>query len=52
MNATRLPFLLAASMSLWLVHPAAAQNDETRTIEFETSEVTAADVTVSPDGLT
>ena len=50
MNATRLPFLLAASMSLWLVRPAAAQNDETRTIEFETSEVTAADVTVSPDG--
>lgn len=50
MNATRLSFLLAASMSLWFVRPVAAQNHDTRTIEFETSEVTAAEVALSPDG--
>ncbi len=33
-----------------VIPPAAAQDDDWRTIEFETTEVTAADVALSPDG--
>jgi len=50
MRTSRCSVLLAASISLLFVGPAAAQSDDWRTIEFETTEVTAADVTVSPDG--
>ncbi len=46
----RLSPWLTAFLWLLLVHPAVAQDDDWRTIEFETSEVTAADVTISPDG--
>lgn len=42
--------LIAVFMTLRLVHPATAQEDGWRTIEFETTEVTAPDVAVSPDG--
>jgi Tol biopolymer transport system component len=35
---------------LGFVHPAAGQNGDWRKIEFETTEVTSAEVTVSPDG--
>ena len=42
--------LLTACLSALLVRPGAAQSDEWRTIEFETTEVTAPDVAVSPDG--
>ncbi len=41
---------LTACLSVLLIRPAAAQSDGWRTIEFETTEVTRADVTVSPDG--
>ncbi len=50
MRTSRCSVLLAASISLLFVGPATAQSDDWRTIEFETTEVTAADVTVSPDG--
>ena len=36
--------------TLVLPNTAAAQDDDWRTIEFETTEVTEADITVSPDG--
>ena len=36
--------------TLVLPNTAAAQDDDLRTIEFETTEVTAPDVAVSPDG--
>jgi len=36
--------------TLVLPNTAAAQDDDLRTIEFETTEVTAADVALSPDG--
>ncbi len=42
--------LLTVCLSAVLVRLGAAQSDGWRTIEFETSEVTAADVTLSPDG--
>ncbi|MEE9533605.1 MAG: amidohydrolase family protein, partial [Acidimicrobiia bacterium] len=42
--------LLTACLSVLLVHPGAAQSDDWRTIEFETTEVTAPDVATSPDG--
>jgi hypothetical protein len=42
--------LIAVLLSLPFVHPAIAQDDGWRTIEFETTEVTAPDVAVSPDG--
>ncbi len=50
MSTHRLSILLAAFILLLCVHPAAAQSDGWRTIEFETTEVTRADVAVSPDG--
>ena len=37
-------------VTLVLPNTSAAQDDDLRTIEFETSEVTAPDVAVSPDG--
>ena len=37
-------------VSLPVVGSAASQDDGWRTIEFDTTEVTRADVTVSPDG--
>ena len=42
-----LPLVL---VTLVLPNPAAAQDDGRRTIEIETSEVTAPDVAISPDG--
>ena len=42
--------LFAALLSAVVFRPVIAQSDDWRTIEFETTEVTAADVTVSPDG--
>ncbi len=42
--------LLTVCLSVLLVHPAAAQSNDWRTIEFETTEVTSPDVTLSPDG--
>ena len=50
MKSPRLSLWLAASLSLLLVCPLTAQDDGWRTIEFETTEVTQADVAVSPDG--
>ncbi len=50
MHIPRFSVLLAVSMSLFFVQPTAVQDDGWRTIEFETTEVTRADVTVSPDG--
>ena len=50
MSTPRSSLLLAASISLLLVHPAIAQDDSWRTLEFETTEVTAPDVAISPDG--
>ncbi len=50
MSTPRFSLLLVVSMSLFFVQPTAAQDDGWRTIEFETTEVTRADVTVSPDG--
>ena len=50
MSTHRLSILLAVFISLLVVGPAGAQNEDWRTIEFETTEVTAADVTLSPDG--
>jgi imidazolonepropionase-like amidohydrolase/WD40 repeat protein len=41
---------LPVLLSLLVVGPAAAQDNGWRTIEFETTEVTAPDVAVSPDG--
>ncbi|UCC84720.1 MAG: PD40 domain-containing protein [Gemmatimonadota bacterium] len=42
--------LFAALLSAVVFRPVIAQSDGWRTIEFETTEVTAADVAVSPDG--
>ena len=50
MKFPRLSLWLAALLPLVLVGPATAQDDGWRTIEFETTEVTSADVAVSPDG--
>ena len=50
MKSPRCSPWLAALLSLLIVGPAAAQDDNWRTIDFETTEVTAADVTLSPDG--
>ena len=47
-----LPLMLSASLSLLLVCPLTAQdNDGWRTIEFETTEVTDPDIALSPDGM-
>jgi hypothetical protein len=46
-------FILAITVVAFLAAPVSgfvAQDDDWRTIEIETSEVTAPDVTVSPDG--
>ena len=45
-----LPFLLTALVTMWLVCPVTAQDDGWRTIEIETTEVTAPDVAITPDG--
>ena len=37
-------------VAIVVVSPAAVQDDDWRTLEFETTGVTATDVTVSPDG--
>jgi imidazolonepropionase-like amidohydrolase/WD40 repeat protein len=50
MSAARLPTPLALIVSVFIAHPAAAQHGDWRTITFETSEVTQANVAVSPDG--
>ncbi len=50
MKTSRLAVLCVACVSLLVVGSAAAQDNDWRTIEFETTEVTEADVTVSPDG--
>ena len=50
MKSPRLALWLAAFLSLLLVYPLTAQDDSWRTIEFETTEVTRADVALSPDG--
>ncbi len=50
MSAARLPTPLALVVSVLVAHPAAAQDGEWHTIKFETSEVTQANVAVSPDG--
>ena len=42
--------LVAAVATILVVQPALAQDDGWRTIEFETTEVTEADVALSPDG--
>jgi Tol biopolymer transport system component len=42
--------LLTACLSALIVRPAAAQSDDWRTIEIETTEVTSPDVAISPDG--
>ncbi len=42
--------LLTACLSVLLVRPGAAQSDDWRTIEIETTEVTSSDVAISPDG--
>ena len=49
MRTHRLSILLAAFFSLLCVQQSAAR-DDWRTIEFETTEVTRADVALSPDG--
>ena len=50
MKTSRLAVLCVACVSLLFVGSAAAQDDGWRTIEFETTEVTQPDVTLSPDG--
>ncbi len=50
MQTPRLTVLIAASLSVAITRQAIAQDDGWRTIEFETTEVTAADVAVSPEG--
>ena len=50
MSTHRLSILLTPFILLLCVHPAAAQSGDWRTIEFETTEVTQADVALSPDG--
>ena len=43
---------VVAFVSLLFVGSAAAQDNDWRTIEFDTTEVTRADVDLSPDGQT
>ena len=50
MNHLRPIWFALVLATLALPNPAAAQDDDWRTIEFETTEVTDADITVSPDG--
>ncbi len=50
MKSPRRSLWCAVLLSLVLVCPLTAQNDGWRTIEFETTEVTAPDVAISPDG--
>ena len=50
MKTSRLAVLCLACVSLLFASSAVAQDDGWHTIEFETTEVTRADVTVSPDG--
>ena len=50
MHTPRFAPLIAASLLLALMRTAAAQDDGWRTIEFETTEVTAPDVAITPDG--
>ena len=50
MSTHRLSILVAVFISLLVVGPTGAQNEDWRTIEFETTEVTEADVALSPDG--
>ena len=50
MNTHPRSILLAAFISLLCVQQSTAQDYNWRTIEFETTEVTAADVALSPDG--
>ena len=50
MKTSCLAVLCVACVSLLVVGSAAAQDNDWRTIEFDTTEVTRADVTVSPDG--
>jgi hypothetical protein len=50
MKQRRRAILMAVPLALGFVHLAVAQEDGWRTIEFETTEVTAPDVAVSPDG--
>ena len=50
MNHLRPIWFALVLATLVLPNPAAAQDDDWRTIEFETTEVTDADITVSPDG--
>ena len=52
MKTSRLAVLCIACVSLLVVGSAAAQDNDWRTIEFETTEVTGADVALSPDGET
>ena len=49
MKTSRLAVLCVACVSLLVVGSAAAQDNDWRTIEFETTEVTEADVALSPD---
>ena len=50
MKTFRLAVLCVACVSLLVVGSAAAQDNDWRTIELETTEVTEADVALSPDG--
>ncbi len=50
MKSPRRSLWCAVLLWLLLVCPLTAQSDGWRTIEFETTEVTRADVTISPDG--
>jgi WD40 repeat protein len=50
MRSPRRSIPIAVVLTLFIVHPATSQDDGWRTIELETTEVTAPDVAVSPDG--
>ncbi len=50
MKTSRFAVLCLACVSFLFVGPAAAHDNDWRTIEFDTTEVTRADVTLSPDG--
>ena len=52
MKTFRLAVLCVACVSLLVVGSAAAQDNDWRTIEFETTEVTDADVALLPNGQT
>ena len=49
MKTSRLALLCVACVSFLVVGSAAAQDNDWRTIELETTEVTEADVALSPD---